>query len=99
MSDVFGDFPISPTTTFNELVSLYGIKVPASIRSKTIAEFIQDEFTDIEVGDRLSLDTIELVIRSLDDGMISGIGLDIDPTRRRTVYTRTHDIVPEKRKS
>ena len=99
MSDVFGDFPISPTTTFNELVSLYGIKVPASIRSKTIAEFIQDEFTDIEIGDRLSLDTVELVVRSLDNGSITGLGLDIDPTRRRAVYTRTHDIVPEKRKS
>lgn len=90
--DVFGDFPIEPTTTFNELMLLYGIKVPENIRNKTIADFIRDEFTDTEVGDRLSLDTVEIVVRSLDNGVITGLGLDIDPTRRRAVYTRTHDI-------
>ena len=93
--DIFGDFPISPTATFGELANLYGIRVPEHMRAVTIADFMHTEFSDIEIGDRLSLDTVELVVRSLDNGMLTGVGLDIDPTRQRSFYAHTRGIKTE----
>ncbi|MBR6411813.1 MAG: potassium/proton antiporter [Alphaproteobacteria bacterium] len=97
-SDIFGDFPIAPATTFHDLVNLYGIKVPKYAQDMTIMDFMQNELGDIEVGDRLSLGSMELVVRSLKDGKLTGIGLDIDPSRERSFYTRTRDLSPSFRK-
>lgn len=90
--DIFGDFPIEPTTTFGELSALYGIKVPEQICNTGIADFMTHELTDIEIGDRLSLDTVELVVRALEDGAPTEIGLDIDPNRARSFYAKTQNI-------
>ena len=90
--DIFGDFPIGPTTTFGNLVDLYGIRVPKHLLPMTIVAFMQDELTDIEVGDRLSLDTVELVVRRLENGKVTDIGLDIDPKRQRSFYAKTCEI-------
>lgn len=90
--DIFGDFPISPTITFDDLSRLYGIKVPENLKTMTVSDFIMSEFSDIEIGDRLALDEIELVVRSLDNGILTGIGIDIDPKRARTFYAQTHEV-------
>ena len=90
--DIFGDFPIGPETTFGHLSDLYGIRVPRHLLPMTIAAFMQDELTDIEVGDRLSLDTVELVVRRMEDGKVTDIGLDIDPKRQRSFYAKTREI-------
>ena len=87
--DVFGDFPIAPDTTFGELSAMYGIRVPSVLKSSPIADFITREFTDIEIGDRLAVDKVELVVRALDNGMPTSLGLDIDPTRQRSFYAKT----------
>ena len=91
-NNLFGDFPIDPTTTFQTLSGLYGFRIPPNIQNMTIAEFMQNELTDIEVGDRLSLGEVDLVVRALDNGILTEIGLDIDPTRERSFYTKTHGI-------
>lgn len=90
--DILGDFPIAPDTTFQALSDLYGVRVPDSMRTLTIAAFMQNEFTDLEVGDRFSLGAIELVVRSLSDGALTGVGLDIDPTRERSFYAKTRPL-------
>ena len=89
---LFGDFPVEPSTTFQTLSDLYGLKIPPNIQNMSISEFMQNELTDIEVGDRLSLGPIDLVVRSLDNGVLTKIGLDIDPTRERTFHTKIHGI-------
>ena len=91
-NDLFGDFPLDPATTFQTLSALYGLKIPKNIQNTTISEFIQNELTDIEVGDRLSLGAVDLVIRAMDNGVLTEIGLDVDPTRERSFYTKTHGL-------
>ncbi|MDY6407205.1 MAG: potassium/proton antiporter [Pseudomonadota bacterium] len=86
---IFGDFPIAPATTFHDLVNLYDIKVPDYAQNMTIMDFMQRELGDVEIGDRLSLGSMELVVRSIKDGKLTGIGLDIDPGRERAFYTKT----------
>ncbi len=90
--DIYGDFPIAPSTTFGQLRQMYGVKIPAKMEDTSIADFIAREFTDIEVGDRLSLDEIELVVRAFDDGKLTGVGIDIDPTRHRQFYAKTREL-------
>lgn len=92
LQNIFGDFPIDPKTTFAELANLYGISVPEGIREMTISDFVKTELNDVEIGDRLSLGAMELVVRQMDNGEVTGVGLDIDPTRRRSVYTKTKDV-------
>ena len=79
----YGDFPIAPTTTFAELEWMYGLTVDKGIRDYSIAELFEQEFTDIEVGDRLSLGAVELVVHGLENGVLTEVGIDIDPDFRR----------------
>ena len=79
----FGDFPIAPETTFEELEKIYGIKVNKGIRSFTIADLFMQEFSDIEIGDRLILNSIELVVHAIEEGRVTEVGIDIDPSRHR----------------
>ena len=78
-----GDFPIAPTTTFAELEHMYGIVVDKGIRDYSILELFEQEFDDVEVGDRLILNGLELVVHQLDGNHLSAVGLDIDPGFRR----------------
>ena len=78
-----GDFPIAPTTTFSELEWMYGLTVDKGIRDYSVAELFEQEFDDIEIGDRLSLGSVELVVHGLENGLLTEVGIDIDPDFRR----------------
>ena len=66
--EFFGDFTVDPGTPLSELAEFYGADVHAHARAGTVREFFEREFgSTIEVGDRIGLGTIELVVRELDD--------------------------------
>ena len=79
----FGDFPIAPETTFEELEKIYGIKINKGIRNFTIADLFEKEFSEIEIGDRLILDSVELVVHGIEEGRVVEVGIDIDPVAHR----------------
>ncbi len=81
-----GDFPISADTSFDELEHLYGISVDRGIRNSTISDLFHQEFADVEIGDRLVLDSIELVVHSIEDGHVSMVGLDFDPKGKNSIH-------------
>ena len=89
-SGIYGDFPIAPTTTFGELEWMYGLTVDKGIRDYSIAELFEQEFDDIEIGDRLSLDSVELVVHGLENGLLTEVGIDIDPSfhRKKTFFSK-----------
>ena len=84
----YGDFPIAPTTTFAELEWMYGLNVDKGIRDYSIAELFEQEFDDIEIGDRLSLGTVELVVHGLENGVLTEVGIDVDPeyNHKKTLF-------------
>ncbi len=82
-----GDFPISAHTTFEELEHLYGISVDRGIRSSTISDLFQQEFADVEIGDRLVLDAIELVVHTIEDGHVNTVGIDFDPKGKNSIHS------------
>lgn len=87
--EVLGDFPIAPTTTFGELERMYGTPFDARLKDMTIADLLKQEFNDFEVGDRLALGPIELVVRKVENCEPVSIGLDIEPDRQRSFYAHT----------
>ncbi len=90
--DAFGDFPLAASTTFAELERMYGVQVSQGVKDRTIADVMAAAFGDMELGDRLSVDAIELVVRTIENGVITTVGVDLDPQRRRSFYAKTKEI-------
>jgi cell volume regulation protein A len=80
--EFFGEFEIAPETPIDELADFYGAIVNQDKRGQTVRRFLEREFGDaVEVGDRIGLGPIELVVRRLDEERrIAEVGLSI--TRR-----------------
>lgn len=91
-ADVLGDFPIAPTTTFGDLDKMYGIDINPALHDTNILNLMAEQYDDFEVGDRLSLNGIDIVVRAVENCRPTDIGLDIDPGRRHAFTTRTRSI-------
>ena len=91
-AEVLGDFPISPATKFGDLEKMYGITIDPSIKQEIILDVMCQGGEDFEVGDRLSLNGIDIVVRAVKDCTPTQLGLDIDPSRDHLVATRTRLI-------
>jgi cell volume regulation protein A len=64
--EFFGDFEISPETPMSELVDFYSATVKPELRALSVAHFLEREFgSAVEVGDRITLGTIELIVREI----------------------------------
>ncbi len=81
-SEEFGDFTLKPDTPLKELVLLYGIKIDKRMQDKTICDVLNQNFADIEVGDRFRLDAVELIVRKMDGNSVEEIGLDLEPSEK-----------------
>ncbi len=79
--DIFGDFPITNTTTFGDLQKIYGVPINPKLKPIAIAEHIQSQFPTAHIGDRFTFGAIEVIIRSKEREKITGLGIDIDPIR------------------
>jgi cell volume regulation protein A len=81
--DFFGDFVIDPDTRISDLAEAYGFAVSAEEAKLSVADFIHRRLHGtVEIGDRISVGTVELIIRELDDsGEIASIGLAVEPSR------------------
>lgn len=77
--DFFGVFDVDPTQPVHTLAALYGLTLPDGIAKMTIANFIASKVGgSAEVGDRVALETVELVVREVDEeGRTSAAGLAI----------------------
>jgi cell volume regulation protein A len=80
---VYGDFALKPETTVGDFEREYGIPLDAA-PERTMGELLAGEFHGQPVpGDRIVLDRVELVVRSLaQDGAIAEVGLILEPPPR-----------------
>jgi cell volume regulation protein A len=88
--DFFGIFDVDPAQSIHTLAALYGVALPADLEDVSIAEFIGSRVGGrAEVGDRVALGSVELVVREVDDeGKAAGCGLAIvEEDRPRTSWT------------
>ena len=77
--EFFGDFAVDPATPVVELAEFYGADIHAQSRAGSVRDFLAREFGGaIEVGDRIGLGTIELVVRAIDPSRrVTGVGMSI----------------------
>jgi cell volume regulation protein A len=77
--DFFGVFDVDPSQSIYTLATLYGVALPEDVPNVSIAEFIHSRVGGrAEVGDRVAIETVELVVREADDeGMTTAAGLAI----------------------
>ncbi len=65
--EFFGDFSLGPETPMAELAEFYNASVKPGLMTLSVAHFLEREFgAGIEVGDRVSLGSLELIVRDLD---------------------------------
>ncbi len=81
--EFFGDFVIDPSTQMSDLAEAYGFVLSAEDTAVSAADFIHRRLQGtVEIGDRVPVDSAELIIRQLDDkGEIASIGLAVEPSR------------------
>lgn len=89
--DFFGVFDVDPSQSIHTLAGHYGLTLPENMTDVTIQEFIASRVGGhAELGDRVALDTVELVVREVDDqGKTSAAGLAfVDEERSREPLSR-----------
>jgi potassium/hydrogen antiporter len=94
----FGDLALRPDIRVVTLAELYGLPLVATGSDDTLSDLFHQRFgSGIEIGDRLSLGGVDLIVRDLDDGRILEIGVDLDPatapSRRIPLFQTPAEIV------
>ena len=83
-----GDFVFSPDIKLKDLSYLYNVNVPKKWEDHTLGEALEQNFSDLDVGDRFQLGKVELVIRKKDNGKVSEVGVNLEPVHNKTSFTR-----------
>jgi len=78
--DFFGEFVIDTSHTLRELAQAYGVE-PGSDPAKSIGAYMQERLGGYsEVGDRVPVGYLELIVRDTDDeGAVTAAGLALAP--------------------
>jgi cell volume regulation protein A len=85
-SEFFGAFAIAPDKRLHDLGKAYEIPVDRHDADSSIAEYILKRVGGhADVGDRVALGDIELVVRDVDEsGTIRSVGLSVEPRPSRS---------------
>ncbi|HYH40054.1 MAG TPA: potassium/proton antiporter [Azospirillum sp.] len=79
--EFYGDLVISPDATVEQIAEMYGLPLALQNASRTLRALFHHEFPKgFELGDRVRMGGVELIVRDLDeDGEITSVGLDLEP--------------------
>lgn len=85
-SDFFGAFTVEPDKTLRELCHTYELPLESKDENISIGDYILKRVGGhADVGDRVSLGNIELVVRDVDEsGSIKSVGLAVEPRASRS---------------
>jgi cell volume regulation protein A len=74
----FGDFVLHGDATLGDLADVYGLEVPQDKSADTLAAYLDELFHGrVVVGDRASLGSAVLVVREMQEGRVSRVGLKL----------------------
>lgn len=77
--EFFGDFALPADMPMDRLAAEYGLPLPAAAAGLTLAGWFQQSFGEVEVGDRLRVGSVELVVTEVEGAEARQIGLVLDP--------------------
>jgi cell volume regulation protein A len=76
----FGEFVLNGEATLAEVAMVYGLTLAEELQSQRLADFLAQRFRKRPVvGDRYRLGAVELVVRDVQDGRVSRVGLRLAP--------------------
>jgi len=83
--EFFGDFEIDLDTPIADLADFYGAEVYQQKRALSVRHFLETEFGPaIEVGDRIGLGGVELIVRAVDERRrVVEVGITVSGKRGR----------------
>ena len=74
----FGDFVLNGEAVAGEVAAVYGFEVPAGAADKSLAQYLDEVFRGrVVIGDRLPLGGAQLVVREMEDGKVTRVGLRV----------------------
>jgi potassium/hydrogen antiporter len=73
----FGEFVLEPSVTLGMLCESYGVTIDGTDPGQSLDDFLHDRFKKPVVGDRVRLETVEIVVREMADDKITRIGLKL----------------------
>ena len=74
----FGDFVLNGDAVAGEVAAVYGFEVPAGAADKTLSQYLDEVFRGrVVIGDRLPLGGAQLVVREMEDGKVTRVGLRV----------------------
>ena len=73
LSQNMGDFILSPDISLKDLAYFYNIHIPKKREHLTLRETLEQNFSDLDIGDRLLVGKIELVVRKKENDIITEI--------------------------
>lgn len=88
LSQNMGDFVLSPDIALKDLAYFYNIHVPKKREHLTLRETLEQNFSDLDIGDRLLVGKVELVVRKKEDDIITEIGLNLEPQKENKSFSR-----------
>jgi cell volume regulation protein A len=74
----FGDFVLNGDAVAGDVAAVYGFEVPAGAADQTLSRYLDEMFRGrVVIGDRLPLGGAELVVREMEDGKVTRVGLRV----------------------
>jgi len=87
-----GDFVIYPDILMKELAYLYNIQIPNRVQEQSLREVLEKNFIDLEIGDRFVFKNIELIVRQKNEGVITEVGISLQPSKKRQSFGRLFNM-------
>ncbi len=73
----FGEFVLQAEVRLADVVAMYGFQVPDALPDETLRAYLERHFPKAVVGDRLRVGNSELVVREVEEGRVSRVGLKL----------------------
>ncbi|WP_207462738.1 potassium/proton antiporter [Azospirillum sp. SYSU D00513] len=79
--EFYGDLELSPDATVGQIAEMYGLPLAMANARLTLRELLRNEFGgNCELGDRIRMGGVELIVRDVQEGEILAVGLALEPT-------------------
>lgn len=76
----FGLFTVSGTARLNDLSLLYQVDVPEDERDTPLADYLAAHLPKPDIGDRVQLGRLILIVKAVNDGRVTEAGVSFAPT-------------------
>ena len=80
LGGVLGEFSFDAQVVLDDVAGTYGFAVPSTDRGLTVERFFHRHFKKVpDVGDRIRIGPIELIVQEVDEGTVRRVGIELDP--------------------